>query len=419
MKPFTFVHAADLHIGSPFKGLSAESPLIARALSEATLKAYNNVVNAAIESQASFAVIAGDVYDGLDRSIHSQLAFIEGLAQLSDKGIASYIAHGNHDPLDGWSSAIEIPSHAHVFGDRVESFTATNLAGEPIAHISGISYPHSQVTRNLSKDFKAPTDGPDLFKIAVLHCHLAGDTTHANYAPCTIEELAGAGFNYWALGHVHLRQVVRENPWVVYPGNTQGRHIREDGARGCYVVTVNSPTDVRMEFIPTDTIRWFSAAVSIDNLSSLNELETRVSQTLDELAKQAENRALITRLELTGRGALYQQLQQPRHLDEFLEHCRSRMRDLSPLRWIEQIDFHCKPEIDFDEARQRDDLTAFVLREAHSLAQTDLQTALAPVLAPLYQHAQASKYLSTPEPEALRKLLDEASLLCYDKLENG
>ena len=139
MTPFTFVHAADLHIGSPFKGVTAQSPAIAQALRDATVRSFQNIIDVCIESRAAFLVLAGDIYDGADRSIQSQLAFLEGLNKLSEHGISAYIAHGNHDPLDGWCSAIQLPPHAHVFSDKLETRTVTDAKGHPLAFIAGIS----------------------------------------------------------------------------------------------------------------------------------------------------------------------------------------------------------------------------------------------------------------------------------------
>jgi DNA repair protein SbcD/Mre11 len=421
MTPFTFVHAADLHIGSPFKGVTAQSPAIAQELRDATLKAFENIINLCIESQASFLVLAGDVYDGADRSIQAQLAFLEGLNKLSEAGISTYIAHGNHDPLDGWCSAIELPARAHVFSDKVETLTVTNSKGQPLAFIAGISYRSSKEERNLAKLFgkldKAPA--PDLFRIGVLHCNVGHDAAHANYAPCTAADLIGTRMNYWALGHVHERKIINENPWIAYPGNSQGRHVREPGARGCYVVKVLGPADVQIEFQATDAVRWLTTAVSIQGLQTINELEKTITIALDRLSQDAQGRPFVCRLSLQGRGALYHQLQQSNRLQEFLTHLRTKLKHITPFRWLEQLDFDCAPEIDVGEVRRRNDVTGFVLREAEELAAGDLKQTLLPVLAPLFTQSPAAKYLGELPEEQLRKLLEEASMLCFDKLENS
>ncbi|MBX9771086.1 MAG: hypothetical protein K2X29_06930, partial [Candidatus Obscuribacterales bacterium] len=225
--------------------------------------------------------------------------------------------------------------------------------------------------------------------------------------------------NYWALGHVHERKVLSTNPWVCYPGNSQGRSIREPGARGCYIVTVNSPTDVDIKFQETDTVRWFTSEVNISGISNLNELEFAVINRVNELATQAEGRALICRLSLTGRGPIYEQLHRAEQLVQFRDHCRVQLKNTGAFRWIEQLDFDCMPDIDLDEVRARKDLMSFVLNEADQLRAANLKDMLMPIIGPLFQHSQASRFLAIPDDEQLNKLLDEASLLCFDKLENG
>src|SRR3990172_993244 len=149
MTPFSFIHAADLHLDSPFKGVIGEAPHIAEAVYSATFDAFESLINLCIEKQVNFLLIAGDVYDGRDRSLRAQLRFRDGLERLAERGISAFVVHGNHDPLKGWSNQIVWPSGVHVFGaEEVETVTFA-MDGKPVAFISGISYMEAQETRNL------------------------------------------------------------------------------------------------------------------------------------------------------------------------------------------------------------------------------------------------------------------------------
>ena len=239
MESFRFVHAADLHIDSPFKGLMKLDSEIGRQLREATHAAFLNLIRLCIEEKVDFLVVAGDVYDGSDRSPQAQLRFRNGLAELAEHGIESFVVHGNHDPLDGRYSSIDWPEGVHVYGATPSWITATRR-GEPLADIQGVSYPTQVVTDNLALNFSSPRN-KNIFNIGMLHCNVGGMEGHDNYAPCSVDDLVGIGLDYWALGHIHMRQTLLEkSPAIIYPGNIQGRDPGETGARGCLIVDVGA-----------------------------------------------------------------------------------------------------------------------------------------------------------------------------------
>ena len=105
-----FVHCADLHLDTPFRGLSDVAPDVGRALNEATFQSWTNIVDLAIREGVDFVVIAGDVYDSSDRSLRAQFRFRDGLKRLSDHGIPSFVAFGNHDPAE------RLEQHARLAG---------------------------------------------------------------------------------------------------------------------------------------------------------------------------------------------------------------------------------------------------------------------------------------------------------------
>lgn len=362
MRPFRFVHAADLHIDSPFRGLRDVDKRVGERLRESTFEAFNNLVNLCVDNQVDFLVIAGDIYDGADRSVRAQLRFRDGMRRLSEAGISVYIVHGNHDPLDGWLSAVTWPEGVHVFGAEPE-WKIVELNDEPLAAIQGVSFPTREVRDNLVTRFSSPPDG-SLFSIGLLHCNVGGNPDHDNYAPCTIDDLKLTGLDYWALGHVHTRQTLRrQNPAVVYPGNIQGRHPNESGPRGCLVVEVGSEGDVNTRFHPLDVVRWEPCEIDISGIASIDQLESSIQQKLDDLAVKAEGRDVICSLTLSGRGPMHYEMTRPGAVEDLLVELRATASE-SPWVWVERIYNLTRTEIDLDSRAEADDFLGATLRSA-------------------------------------------------------
>ena len=259
---FRYIQAADLHLDSPFTGIRAAGPEnVAKTLYSATFDTYRNIIDLCISERVDALLVAGDIYDGADRSLRAQQAFIDGLRNLDAAAIRSFVCHGNHDPLDGWEARLAYPDGCHRFGSE---FAAVPIfPDEPErALIYGISYPTRDVHDNLVSQLGEVDESA--FTIGLLHANVGGNTDHALYAPCSLDDLAQSGIDYWALGHVHTRQVLRERaPTVVYPGNSQGRHPNETGARGVYLVEVDDTGSISLDFRPTDTVRWERVNIDI------------------------------------------------------------------------------------------------------------------------------------------------------------
>lgn len=417
MKPFSFIHAADLHIDSPFKGISAESSELAGQLQKSTFKAYEALIEACMDHEVDFLLVAGDVYDGADRSLGAQLRFHGGLKRLAEAGIRSFVVHGNHDPLDGRVSTLNWPDEVKVFGKTAETVTI-EVGGEAVASVAGVSFPKKDVRTNLAK--KLEPGPPGLFQIGLLHCNVGSATGHEPYAPCELSDLKSSGMNYWALGHVHTRQILSKDPLVVYPGNPQGRSIREQEARGCYLVRVDADGDVELEFIPLDVVRWHETSVSIEALETLDALDRRLGETLDDLSAAAEGRGIVCRLKVLGRGPLYSDLHAEDAGDDLLLRLRDRFSGLDPLVWVQRIEMNCRPEVDLAERAGRGDLLAEVLTVAqeHSASTEGLAQLKAAALDALWENSRARKALAKLDDAQIREILDEAKLLCLDLLED-
>ncbi len=305
--PFTFLHAADLHLDSPFRGLGKAPAEVRDRLRESTFAAFDRLMETVRRERLDFVVFAGDLYDAADRSLKAQLRMQRALNELAREGVQTFIVHGNHDPVSGWQSKLDWPETAHVFGtEDVECRPAYRRDGLLAAHVYGISYADASVTDNLASRYRTTEGAP--FHLALLHANVDGNAAHDNYAPCKLAELAGAGFDYWALGHVHDRRVLREYPHVVYPGNIQGRSVRETGARGAYVVRVSAEGQVALSFRDVSDVRWRETDVAIDGAEREQQLKERLLAAVDGARADAAGRPVVLRLRLVGSGPLHARL---------------------------------------------------------------------------------------------------------------
>jgi DNA repair exonuclease SbcCD nuclease subunit len=415
---FSFVHAADLHLDSPFRGVTAESPAIAASLHSATFEVYNSLIDLCIEKQVQFLLIAGDIYDGADRSLRAQLRFRDGLQRLVDHNIQAFVVHGNHDPFKGRSRSIDWPEGVHVFSYRKVKSIPFKIGNSPVALISGISHENGNITTNLAKKFEF--QDPDLFQIGLLHCNVGRDTGHEAYAPCELQDLIKTGLDYWALGHVHERKILHNDPYVVYPGNTQGRNIREQNERGCYLVQVDDNNRVTsLEFHELDKIRWFWGSLTIDGLDTLDQLENALSGCIEDLSKKAGSRPLICRISLTGQGPLFNELSRENALQELLEHTRESFEVKSPFVWVQDLIFECRPEIDLKKRREAKDFLGQVLRISQELSDTEegRKRLVEEGLKELFKNRRASKHLQDITDSEISRMLKSAELLCFQMLE--
>jgi exonuclease SbcD len=412
MKPFSFIHTADLHLDSPFSGLRQVGVTVASLIKDATFRAFDNVVDLAIRRKVDFFLVAGDVYDASDRSLRAQLKFADGLGRLAQAGIRSFVCHGNHDPLDGWSASLRWPEEVHIFGPDLESIPLA-LGGEDVVVVQGISYPKSQIDEDFGKGFHRQGSYP--FQIGLFHCSLGSDPAHETYAPRTMDELAAADLDYWALGHVHTQRVLKEgHPFIAYPGNTQGLHIREVGARGCLVVQVDGQGTVNACFEPTDAVRWFSKNIQIDDLETEADLIEALEKVCDEIRHEAQERPAIARISLVGRGVLHPVLRRPQVVGDLTERFRETGLESAPPLWIEGIQVHTRSPIDLDARRNSADFLGEVLRLIENSRQNP--GGLQEMINELYNDRRVRRFLEIPAEEDLVEILAEVESMCLDEL---
>ena len=427
--PFRFLHAGDLHLDSPITGLSAVAPPeVLGVLRSATTDAWRSIVRTAIEEKVDFVLVAGDVFEVSNPTLLGQTRFRDGLADLADNGIRSYVVHGNHDPMDGraWAASLEFPPAVHRFGVAPGESVVHARDGEAIARIHGRSYPTAAVTENFAAGFRAEPGSP--FSIGLLHANVGDRPGHANYAPCSVEDLRRAGMDYWALGHVHQPGVVLADPPALYAGIPQGRDPGELGERGCWLVEVDASRSISYRFVTTDHVRWSPLSVDITSLRTDDELRAACRQVIDVAVAGADSRSLIIRLRLTGRGPIHANLLRTGYLDD-LRTLLNEERSLSvPFAWLESISDDTLSEIDLDARRSAQDFVGDFLRTVAEARRSERSTdpeeherwrsLLRETVAPLFEQSpRARRYLTAPsDAEIIGPLLDDAESMGLDLL---
>ena len=350
MTSFRFIHTADVHLDSPLLGLARHESSGADRIRAATREAFDNLISHAIEEEVAFVVIGGDLYDGDWRDFHTGLFFTGQMGRLAKADIQAFVLYGNHDAESQITKRLIFPDNTHAFPSRRAHTFALEEFG---VALHGQSFRQRDVTENLVPGYPEPLDG--MFNIGVLHTALGGTGNHENYAPCSLDELIAKGYDYWALGHVHQSQVLNEHPHVVFPGNLQGRHIKEIGPKGAYIVTVEERQIVDFTPIYPDVVRWAYEVVAIDECSRMTDVIDRMSQTLEQaVAKEADGRLLACRIELTGRSAVHSELIVS--MEHLLAEAQAAALGIGDdVAWIEKVVVATEPLVDPKQISDRQD----------------------------------------------------------------
>ncbi|MGF6232319.1 exonuclease SbcD [Inquilinus ginsengisoli] len=335
---FTFLHAADLHLGSPLTGLGLKDAEVARRFASASREAFSDLVTRAIEAEVAFVVIAGDVYDGEWRDTSIGLFFNREVARLDRAGIPLYLLKGNHDAESVVTKTISLPDCVSEFPTgRAGTFRIESLK----VALHGRGFPDRAVPENYALGYPDPV--PGWVNIGVLHTSCDGRPGHAAYAPCTVQDLASRGYQYWALGHVHEYEELSRDPWIVYPGNLQGRSVRECGPKGAVLVDVADGHIAGTRRLALDRARWAIAAIDLTGVEAEAGALRRIEEAIAPEAAAAEGRLLALRVRLTGSTPLHRRLTaDPDRIADEVQAAANRIHEdiwLERLR-IETVDPH-------------------------------------------------------------------------------
>ncbi len=300
---FRFLHAADIHLDSPLKGLEEYQDAPLEQIRQAARRAFDNLVQLAVDEKVAFVLLAGDLYDGDWKDYNTGIYFIAKMGKLRDAGIPVFMVSGNHDAAAQITRSLKLPEnvtlfpHAHVGSHIIDRFGVA---------LYGQSFSARSVTDDLVRNY--PQGDPSLFNIGLLHTGLNGRPGHEPYAPCTLDALRSKGYQYWALGHVHQREEVCRDPWVVFPGNIQGRHSRETGPKGCTLVSVEDGRVLSAEPRELDVLRWVVCHVNAAGINSMEQLIELVRENLEGERVRADGRPLAARVVIEGVTTLHGRL---------------------------------------------------------------------------------------------------------------
>ncbi|MGP4082385.1 metallophosphoesterase family protein [Pseudalkalibacillus sp. R45] len=332
MRKIRFIHTADLHIDTPFKGLGHLPEPIFNIVKDSTFRSFEQLVKLAIEKQIDFLVISGDLYDGANRSLKAQLFLKNQFQRLQDQMIDIFVIHGNHDHLGGEYIKLKWPDNVHFFSSREPEMLPFKKEGEVLAHLYGYSYPKQAGTENISSKYQK-LEGPP-FHIALLHGSIGGNSDHQTYAPFMLQELQAQTFDYWALGHIHKREELSHHPYVIYPGNIQGLNRKESGPKGCYLVDMNE-VDASLEFLETSTVRWESESLSIGKTDTMDDLIHQVNLVKEKLRNTGVN--TILSIEFSGESPALKSLNENDTLDDLMDHLHEGEETEEPFVWVNRI----------------------------------------------------------------------------------
>lgn len=420
MDEVRYIHCADLHLATPFRGLSRESGAgsrLAQALRQATFTALERLTALCEAERPDFLVVSGDLYNQEEHSILAQEKFRESCEKLAALNIPVFIVHGNHDPLSSRLSSITLPDNTTVFGPEY-SRAIVRKDGVPLAVIHGISHATDRENRNLATLFKRDWE-KDCFQLGVLHCAI--DTPQDRYAPCSINDLINSGLDAWALGHAHERHILNEFPFIAYSGNTQGLHVNETGPKGCLLVSAKKAGQewrCTSAFRALAPIQWEKPQLSLEGVEKEEEFENRLNQALTSLESGPEVEHIITRIRLYGATPLDGWLRQPGRLYSLMDNM-SRLVAGSATVWLNDFEVATQPARNLEEMMSRDDLLGETLRQARELDADPQELAqfAARTLAPLLDQGRYRHYAPVFTEEDIIAMLADARRLCQDALE--
>jgi DNA repair protein SbcD/Mre11 len=328
---FRFLHAADIHLDSPLKGLEIYQDAPVEQIRGATRRAFDTLVELAVREDVAFVLLAGDLFDGDWKDYNTGIYFMNRMGRLKEARIEVFIVSGNHDAASQISRALHLPDNVTLFSHTKPE---TRILDTLNVAIHGRSFPSRSVSEDLTRNY--PQGRKAFFNVGLLHTALTGRPGHEPYAPCNVDALKSKGYQYWALGHVHQREEVDRDPWIVFPGNTQGRHIRETGPKGCALVTVDEEQVVEVEFRDTDVLRWAVCRVDLSGCETSEACLDSVRRAFEGELGGAESRPVAVRLVLEGATPLHGPLHE-RSL-HWMEEFRAIAASLNEV-WLEKVIF--------------------------------------------------------------------------------
>ena len=413
---FKFIHAADIHLDSPLRGLSRYESAPVESIRNACRRAFENLVDFAIEEKVAFVLLAGDLYDGDWKDYSTGIFLSQQMGRLGQHNISVFAVAGNHDAANRMTKALDSPTNMKILSIRkVETIKLDDLA----VAIHGRSFGTQHVDENLASGFGSAEKG--MFNIGLLHTSLDGREGHAVYAPCVLDDLRSKGYQYWALGHVHKQEIVSEDPWVVFPGCIQGRHIRETGSKGCVLVTVEDGAITDVQKIPLDVLRWVQCTVTLTDTVEMREVLERTRKTIETERTSVEGRPIAMRIRFEGATRISDEL--AAYPERFEQQIKALCAEIaSDDLWIERIENASIGKLDLDSTLADDTAFGKLLKDILATGgDSEEIDGLADVVVDLRQKIPSQAFgpesvLNLDEEQTVQRLVEEAKHMLVGRL---
>lgn len=362
-------------------------------MTESTFDSFSNIIDLVISENADFMIISGDIFDKETITPGTRFRFVELLKRVD---VPCFIARGNHDSKTSWEDSIPLPDNAYEFGGEPERFVIDLKSGGKV-EMAGISF----MFRNTSEDLAIKLEGSKgVFTVGCVHCDIDSQDD-SGYAPSKLSDIVSKDIDYWALGHIHKRMVMHERPYVVYPGNPQGRNIKESGEKGAYVVTVTSNTVTELRFVPTQTIIWEKIEADITECDFHMFVE-RVSSSIKKNS--------IIRLMINGRGTLDRMLRTAP--DDIIKAIQDRSGCI-----VERIELNSKPEK--LPITGGNDLVSKVVEVSNSVVNIDRKSLIEAICNTVTSKTHLQKYFEDMNEDELRGLVRDAEIRLLERFSEA
>jgi DNA repair protein SbcD/Mre11 len=374
-------------------------------------------VDLCLAEEVDFLLIAGDLFDGDWRDYATGLFLSAQMSRLRDGGIRVFLVRGNHDAQSKITRRLDWPDNVvELATGRPETVRDERLG----LAVHGQGFASASVTEDLAAAYPDAERG--FFNVGLLHTALSGRPGHASYAPCTVETLRSKGYDYWALGHVHLREVVCEDPFIVFPGNLQGRHARETGDKGATLVTVREGRVASLEHRPLDVVRWERLFVDAADATCGEDVVEQVREGLERLAARGDVPLWAVRVEVAGASRAHGALQADgERWENAIRACALDVGDV----WIERVRLRTLPAFDAEAAASRDDAVGALLRALRELREDGGQLlALGQELEALTRRLppearEGEDGVRVQDPEYLRDAVEDVERVVLGRLLEG
>ena len=396
---------ADLHLDSPFKGLFGLPEQNLKKIRESTFEAFDKIVHKAVEEKPDFLLIVGDIYDGENRSLQAQRRFQTAMETLFHHNIPVILSYGNHDHLSGSWTRFALPSNVYELPAET-SIVQLKIRGQQV-NVYGFSYGERHVTTAMTDTYPVAQD-PSTIHIGMLHGSEASDTTHAVYAPFKKEQLLEKNYHYWALGHIHKRQHLHQHPPIVYPGNIQSRHRKEQGVKGFYDVTL-SQTEVDLTFVPTSAVVYNTVEVDCGDIVHANELLTKCEEALAK--NRQEYGASVVELHLSNIDEQAASLFEHASVEAWLETIREAEEQVEPMCWVQKLTLDTSTVTTYEPTVATDSVINLI--EQWGIPEWK------DVLKDLYQHAGGARFVEPLTEQDIEQLKINAQALLVDEIQRA